>query len=102
MFIGFIALGSTITAAILTRNASNVPTDATGSVSYRIYGPAGLMSGGTGTLTLLDSSNTNGFYSFSFAPTGGAGYAAGVIYTVHISYVVTGVTYGQTLTFQVS
>jgi hypothetical protein len=101
MFLGFVSLNETLTAAFCTRNASTrVPTDATGSVTARIYGPAGFIE--TITLALLDASNTDGLYSLAIAPTGAGGYEAGVTYFARVSFTVSAVAQAEVLSFQVS
>lgn len=50
-YLGFVPLGSPLTSKVLMRNASLTPFDPTGSPSFRVYGPAGLMQNGTGSLT---------------------------------------------------
>lgn len=50
-FVGFVALGSTLKDVLLVRNGSDVPIDADAAPSYKIFGPAGLMTNGAGTLT---------------------------------------------------
>jgi len=103
MFAGFVQLGSTITGAVLTRNASTqVPTDAASPPTFRIYGPSGLMANGTGTASLLDSSNTDGLYSWSYTPAGANGFAAGVTYTILFQYTVSAVVQAQIVTFTVT
>lgn len=59
-FIGFAALDATLNACLLTDDA-DVPTDATGSPSYRVYGENGLMNNGSGTIsTFRDTGSITG------------------------------------------
>lgn len=54
MFLGFVPLGTTpALPALVAPSGTPVNTDAL--PTFRVYGPAGLMSGGTGTLSKLDS-----------------------------------------------
>lgn len=46
-FAGLVTLGNTIDVAILSKNSSNVPTDADALPTYRIYSPAGFLASGT-------------------------------------------------------
>ena len=48
-FLGYVTLGNTLKADAITRSTSNVPTNADSLPTYRIYGPNGLMTSGTGT-----------------------------------------------------
>jgi len=56
-FIGFVELGNTIDAAMQIKNSSGSPADPTAAPTYRIYGPNGLMAGGTGSLSYKDTNN---------------------------------------------
>ena len=55
MFIGFVALNATIKAVVMTKNASDVPTNGDALPTYRIYGPSGIMTNGTGSAALHDT-----------------------------------------------
>lgn len=59
-YLGLVQLGSTLHGTLVTRDGSNVPTDASPAPTYRVYGPAGLMANGTGSLTLKDSGTITG------------------------------------------
>ena len=57
-FLGFVALNAPLQTSIVTRNpTTNTPQDASTGPSYRVYGPAGLMAQGTGTLQSKDPSS---------------------------------------------
>lgn len=55
MFEGFTSLGSTKDIPVLIQNASAAPIDADSLPVFRVYGPNGLMSSGTGTCTRFES-----------------------------------------------
>lgn len=55
MYLGMVELESEFVSSILVANASQVPVNADALPTYRVYGPAGLMAGGTGSLSLKDS-----------------------------------------------
>lgn len=54
-FLGYVTLSETLKGDVLTRNSSLVPTNADSLPTYRIYGPNGLMTSGTGTTALRDT-----------------------------------------------
>lgn len=56
-FFGLVPIGTALGGTIVTRNGSNVPTDAAALPTYRVYGPSGIMQSGTGSLSLKDSGN---------------------------------------------
>lgn len=59
-FIGFVAIDGTIKGTHLTKNASDVPTNADSTPGYRIYGNSGLQTNGTGSLSLKDTGSVTG------------------------------------------
>ncbi len=100
MFVGYAFLEETLVGMLVTRNASRVPTDATGTPSYRVYGPDGFMF--SGTSAILDASNTNGTYGYEIEATSVNGFTAGKTYFILHSYIVSAVTYGSLHSFVVS
>lgn len=58
-FFGFVPVGTTLGATIV-ETSSNVPTDAASLPTYRIYGPAGVMQNGTGSLAFKDTGSVTG------------------------------------------
>ena len=60
MFLGFVELDDTLTGLILTANGSLTPTDAVAVPTFRVYGPNGLMTNGTGVSALQNSGNITG------------------------------------------
>src|SRR6185437_4946841 len=55
MFLGFVDLEDDLLGLILTANGSGTPTDSVSAPTFRVYGPNGLMTNGTGTSALQDS-----------------------------------------------
>jgi len=54
-FLGFVTLGNTLKGDVITRNTSKVPTNGDALPTYRIYGPSGLMTSGTGTVAFRNT-----------------------------------------------
>lgn len=52
-FVGFVTLGETKEGVLLVRNASGVPINADSFPTFRVYGPEGPMTNGTGTCSFL-------------------------------------------------
>ena len=59
MFLGYFQLGAAFTFAVLFKNAG-VNADSSTTPGFRIYGPAGLQTNGTGSLTRTDSGAITG------------------------------------------
>lgn len=60
-FLGLVLLAEVLRAGVLVRNATLTPIDADAAPAFRIYGPAGVLAGGTGTLTaFLDTAAVTG------------------------------------------
>jgi hypothetical protein len=59
-YLGLINLNSTLHAAVVTRDYTGAVTNADAAPTYRIYGPVGLMTNGTGALTPKDQGNLTG------------------------------------------
>ncbi len=59
-FQGFVELGDTVTLRQLTLSSSRVPTNADALPTFRVYGPAGIMTNGTGSLALGDDGDVTG------------------------------------------
>ena len=101
-FRGFVKLEDTATGMWQCKDTSNVPTAASGSVTFRVYGPTGtLMNSGTGTATAVDAANITGVYMFSKQATAANGYESGKIYTVFFSATAGGQPRGGEVSFQV-
>ena len=54
-FLGYVTLGTTLYSDVVTRSTTNVPTNSDALPAYRIYGPDGLMTSGTGTGALRNT-----------------------------------------------
>lgn len=59
-FLGFVTLDNTLKGSVVTRTAAKVPTNADSLPTYRIYGPTGLMTSGTGTTSLRNTGSITG------------------------------------------
>ena len=66
-------------------NGSGVPTAITGSMTWRVYGPAGFIA--SGTCTLFDSPTLTAVYKF-IIPTSAPDFARGKVYDVVLQYIV--------------
>ena len=80
---------------------TGVATDADSAPSYRVYEDETGTPILTGSMALLDSSNTAGFYSEQLSLTAGNGFERGKSYTIYISATVNAVTGTMSHTFQV-
>ena len=56
VFIGFVSLGGSLKANVLTRDSSGTPTQATAGPTYRVYGSSGIMANGTGSAAQANTS----------------------------------------------
>jgi len=57
---GFVALGGNLPLVAVIRDATRQPSNPTSNPGYRVYGPGGLMVGGTGTLTPAQTGTVTG------------------------------------------
>ena len=80
MFAGFVQLGATLNGAFLVKNSQETPVNADSAPVFKVYGPSGLMQGGTGIATKLGTDN--GVYQYSVVADPSNGYEAGVCYQV--------------------
>lgn len=55
MFQGYCELDDVLPVRFLAKNTTGIPTDAAALLSYRVYGPDGLVPGQTGTAAYLDN-----------------------------------------------
>lgn len=58
-YAGFVALEATIDVTVVSRSG-NSPVNASSLPTYRVYGPEGLMTSGTGTASFKDSGVVSG------------------------------------------
>ena len=93
-------LGSTLPLGIVCLNASDVPTEPTGTPSYEIYGPGSDTAIHSGTLAGLPGAET-GARADDVVLSAGNGFAANASYFIIITYVVTAVTYKAVASLQI-
>lgn len=74
MFLGLIELDDTLDVSLLAENTSGQPVNADALPTYRVYGPAGLMTGGTGSVALKDTGTITGVSGASPAVVTSAGH----------------------------
>lgn len=60
MYAGFADEGSDVTLLLLTRDADGQPVDPDAAPTFRVFGPAGAVAGGTGTATAAESGTVTG------------------------------------------
>lgn len=60
MFIGYVQLGETLSAVVLTRDSARTPVNLDALPSVRVYGPDGLVAAATTAGTLLDTGAITG------------------------------------------
>jgi hypothetical protein len=100
-FAGFVALGDPFLGAFVTKNSSETPTNVDSSLPiFKVYGPSGLMQGGTGIASKLG--DDDGVYQLSVTTDPSNGYESGAKYDVLITAVVNGLTVGYEQSFIVS
>lgn len=98
MFVGIFTQGSTVRFLHQTRNGSNVPTDATGNVAYRIYELPSETPLLTGNASLFDDDDTTGVYLVSFSASGGSGFDKGASYVVRVADTTSGDAHAELYT----
>lgn len=88
-------VGDNLTFSVCTHDPdTGALTDADAAPAYRIYEDETATPILTGTMALLDGSNTTGFYSEQIACTTANGFETGKSYTIYISGAVGGTTGG--------
>jgi hypothetical protein len=100
MFLGFVEIESAIPIVTLAKNV-NAPVALDAAPAFRVYGPAGLMANGTGTLPIYDAAVT-GLYGAAFTPSAVNGFARGQTYTVLIRGTISSAQWGDVSTFVVT
>jgi hypothetical protein len=102
MYLGFWEIGDVLTFPANTHNASTgAATDADSPPTYRVYEDETSTPILTGTMALLDSSNTAGFYSEQITLSTANGFENGKSYTIYVTAAVSSVTGTMSHTFQV-
>lgn len=96
-FLGFVTLGSSLLGYLLTKNG-DVPTAADALPTYRVYGPSGLMTNGTGAVAAGDQT---AIYKLTHSIASADGFVAGQTYSIRVAYTIGGAAKGQVLTFTV-
>jgi hypothetical protein len=100
MFLGFVEIESAIPIVVLAKNG-NAPVALDAAPTFRVYGPAGLMANGTGTLPVYDGTVT-GLYGAQFTPSAANGFASGQTYTALIRGTISAAAWGDSATFVVT
>ena len=59
-FFGFVTLDTTLKGSAITRSSTKVPTNGDALPTYRVYGPNGLMTSGTGTTSFRNTASVTG------------------------------------------
>jgi hypothetical protein len=59
-FQGFVELSDSLVLRHLVKNTSGAPINADALPTYRVYGPSGIMTNGTGSLALAESGSVTG------------------------------------------
>jgi hypothetical protein len=102
MFLGIWEIDDLLTFYANTHNATTgAAVDADSAPSYRIYENETTTPILTGTMALLDASNTDGFYSEQVTLSAANGFENGKCYCIRIQGIVSSVTGAKVDTFQV-
>lgn len=102
MFYGARKIDDTLTFTCNTHTAATgVATDADSVPSYRVYEDETTTPILTGSMALLDGSNTAGFYSEQITLSAANGFEVGKSYSIYVSATVGGVTGTLSHAFQV-
>ena len=101
MFIGAFNIDDLLTFVVNTHDTSGVATDADSAPTYRVYEDETTTPILTGTMALLDATNTAGFYSEQITLSAANGFEAGKGYDIRISATVGGTTGAALRVFQV-
>lgn len=102
MYLGSWKIDDLLTFAVNTHNASTgAQTDADSAPSYRVYEDETGTPILTGTMALLDDTNTTGFYSEQITLSTANGFEKGKTYNIRIAATVAGITGSAVRTFQV-
>ncbi len=60
MYLGFVSVDAALQVPYLLKNSSGAPKNGDALPTYRVYGPAGLMTAGTGSMALKDTGAVTG------------------------------------------
>lgn len=102
MYLGTWQIDDVLTFYLNTLTAATgAATDASSGPTYRVYEDEASTPILTGTMALLDSTNTAGFYSEQIALTSANGFEVGKQYAIYMEWVVALVTQATHHTFQV-
>jgi hypothetical protein len=100
-YLGGIDIDDTLTWTVNTHTATTgAATDADSVPTYRIYEDETTTPILTGSMALLDSVNTTGFYSEQITCSAANGFEQGKSYNIYVTATVNSVTSSMTLTFQ--
>lgn len=95
-----VLIGSNLVFSIATHDPdTGVLTDADSAPAYRIYEDETATAILTGTMAVLDTGNTTGFYTELIACTAANGFEDGKTYTIYIEATVVSDTGGITFAF---
>jgi hypothetical protein len=96
-----VELGSNLTFTICTHDPdTGALTDADSNPTYRVYEDETATPILTGSMSLLDAANTDGFYSETIAVTAANGFEANRSYNIYIQATVDGDTGGISYGFR--
>ena len=99
---GSVTLGDSLTFCVLTKSVSSgMLVDADAVPTYRVYEAETATPILSGSMALLDSTNTTGFYSEAIAVTVANGFEASKSYNIYVTYTVYGNIGGETFGFKV-
>lgn len=101
MYVGMFQLDATVRFLHQSRNASNVPTDATGLPTFRVYELPSETPLSSGNASIFDDDDTTGTYLISFSATSGAGFERGGNYACRVANTTTGVAYAELYEFTI-
>lgn len=102
MYLGFWPIDATLTFyTVTTVFATGVATDADSAPAYRVYEDETTTPLLTGTMALLDGSNTAGFYSEQITLSAANGFEVGKQYAIYIAQTVSTIAQAVHHTFQV-
>ena len=94
-------VGSNLTFSITTHDPDTGElTDADAAPVYRVYEDETATAILTGTMAILDTANTTGFYTELIACTAANGFETGKTYTIYIAATVDGDTGGINYAFR--